>query len=152
MVRLSPMYTTGADLVFQTQKPTVMVKERIEVARANIAPNKVFRPLPVGAFVVDEDWNVSYGKFDAQGQRMFIGTYERTYGLYDNGTSGRGFVTQTTLLGNVRAWGAPHQTLLPTIAKVATSASQATTSSVFAPASISVDEKYNTGSTETFLT
>ena len=153
IVRLSPMYTTGSDLVFQTQKPAAIVKERIEVARANQAPSKLFRPLPAGAFVMDEDWNVSYGKFDAQGQRMFIGTYERTYQLLDNGDTGRGFATQETVqAGNVRAWGAPNQTLLPTIAKIATTSSQVLGNSIFDIDGITADQRYSTGPAETFVT
>jgi len=152
LVRLSTMYTTGADLVFQTQKPQAIVRERVEVARANVAPAKVFRPLPTGAYVMDEDWNVSFGKFDAQGQRMFIGTYERTYCMIDNGDNGRGFATQVNAtFGNIRAWGAPNQTLLPTVASIATTASQETNASVFA-GSISADQKYNTGAAQTFIT
>jgi hypothetical protein len=153
VVRLSPMYTTGSDVVFQTQKPAVRVKERIEVARANQAPNKVFRPLPTGAFVLNEDWNVSFGKFDAQGQRMFVGTYERTYQVWDQGDTGRGFVTQaTTAAGNVRAWGAPNQTVLPTIAKIATTASQGLTTPTFGTAGVTTAERYSTGPAETFVT
>jgi hypothetical protein len=153
VVRLSPMYTTGADVVFQTQKPSVLVKERVEVARANQAPSKVFRPLPTGALVMGEDWNVSYGKFDAQGQRMFIGTYERTYQLWDQGDTGRGFVTQASLAaGNVRAWGAPNQTVLPTIAAIATTASQSTTTPTFGTGGVGADQRYSTGPAETFVT
>lgn len=152
IVRLSPMYTTGADLVFQTQKPLATVRERIEVAKANVAPGKVLRPLPTGAFVMSEDWNVTFGKFDAQGNRVFVGTFERTYALIDDGNAGRGFATQETgSFGNVRAWGAPSSTLVPTIAKVATSASQDLAASVFA-GSMTADEKYATGATETFVT
>jgi hypothetical protein len=152
LVRLSPMYVTGADLVFQTQKPLATVRERIEVAKANVAPGKVLRPLPTGAFVLSEDWNVTFGKFDAQGNRVFVGTFERTYAMIDDGNAGRGFATQATgAFGNVRAWGAPSSTLVPTIAKVATTASQDTSASVFA-GSMSADQKYGTGATETFVT
>lgn len=114
MVRLSPMYVTAADLVFQTEKPRVLVKERIEVARMNQAPPKVQRGAPDQAMLHGEDWKVSAGSFDAEGNRLFTGIYERTYSLYDSGAgSTNGYATQTVGGVNFRRWAAPNTTVMP---------------------------------------
>lgn len=136
IVRLSPMYVDTADFVFQTKKPEVRVRERVEVARANQAPPKEIRPLPTNAYVKSEDWRVTSGKFDAQGQRMFTGIFERDYVLYDSGSgSSVGFYTFTTPGGgDVRAWGAPNETLLGTYSPTAFNEGNAPGSSVFANA------------------
>jgi hypothetical protein len=151
IVRLSPMYVDAADVTMQTRKPCVYVSERTEVARMNQAPPKSIRPLPTNAYLTDDNWHVAYGKFDAQGNRMFTGIYERTYAMYDPGTSGAGFVTQTAPSGaQLRAWGAPNGTIIPTLAPIGTSASQSTASSVFALATTNA-ARY-TVPTETFVT
>jgi hypothetical protein len=136
IVRLSPMYVDTADFVFQTKKPEVRVRERVEVSRANQAPPKEIRPLPTNAYVKSEDWRVTSGKFDAQGQRMFTGIFERDYTLYDSGgVSGVGFYTFTTPGGaDLRAWGAPNETLLGTYSPTAYNEGNAPGSSVFANA------------------
>ena len=133
IVRLSPMYLTAPDLLFQTSKPTPVIREIIRVVRANQAPAQVFRVVPTGAYLKSEKWKVTYGKLDPQGQRIFTGVYEREIALYDLGgaTPSNGFFSQATPGGaNVRAWKAPNQTLLATLTQLATSASQETTLSV----------------------
>lgn len=151
IVRLSPMYVDAPDVTMQTRKPCVYVTERVETARANQAPPKEIRPLPSNAYLTDDNWHVAYGKFDAQGNRMFTGIYERTFAMYDPGTSGAGFVTQTAPSGaQLRAWGAPNSVILPTLAPVGTPGSQSTTSSVFALAT-TTPARY-TVPTETFVT
>lgn len=151
IVRLSPMYVDAPDVTMQTRKPCVYVTERVETARANQAPPKVIRPLPDNAYLTDDNWHVSYGKFDAQGNRMFTGIYERTFAMYDPGTSGAGFVTQTAPSGaQLRAWGAPNSVILPTLAPTGTPASQSTSSSVFALATTN-PARYGVP-TETFVT
>lgn len=112
MVRLSPMYVGASDLVFQTQKPRVIVREHIEIARLNQAPPKVQREAPDEATLYKEDWRVAAGTFDAQGNRLFTGIYEREYSLYDAGTSINGFSTQTVGGVNFRRWGAPNGTVV----------------------------------------
>lgn len=135
IVRLMPMYVDAPDLVMQVRKPCVHVTERIEVSRLNQAPAKQVRPLPAYAYLVSDDWNVTFGKYDAQGNRMFTGVYERTYAVYDSGGPGQGFVTQTAPGGAVlRAWGAPQQTVLPTLSLLGYTETQQATSNVFAVA------------------
>jgi hypothetical protein len=151
IVRLSPMYIDAPDVTMQTRKPCVYVTERVETARSNQAPPKEIRPLPSNAYLTDDDWHVAYGKFDAQGNRTFTGIYERTFAMYDPGTSGAGFVTQTTPSGaQLRAWGAPNQIIIPTLAPVGTPGSQATTASVFDLATAN-PARYSVP-TETFVT
>jgi len=131
MCRLSTMYMTGADFVFQTRKPCVRVRERVEISQANSAPAKVFRPAPEGAFLYSETWDVAFGKFDAQGNRMFTGIYERTYQMYDGGENA-GFFTQTIAgLPSYRAWNSASLRISPTLSAVATTASQEATETVF---------------------
>jgi len=134
--RLSPMYTDTTDFLFQTRKPCVIVTERTEASRANVAPGKATRPLPTGAYLISDNYQVAFGKYDGQGNRLFTGVYDRTFAMYDNGgSSSHGFYSQTTPGGpSVRAWQAPNNVVLPTIALTGTTASQATTSSVFAAA------------------
>lgn len=147
LIRLTTMYKDKPDIVLQTRKPYVLVSERIEVAKANTAPTKFNRPLETGSFLVSEDWNVSYGKFDPQGNRLFTGIFERTYALRDLGgdpvgdapTTVNGFVTD----GQVRRWQAPNETLLPTISVLATTASQATSTTVFGTTGTVTPERYN---------
>ena len=132
LVRMAPMYIAAAELVLQTQRPRVFVTERVEIARANTAPDKLMRPLPVDAMLVSDDWNVSFGKFDQQGTRMFVGVYERTFSMYDNGTTSGGYFTDATAYaGSVRGWSAPNSIIQPSISPVATGASQVLASSVF---------------------
>lgn len=134
--RLSPMYTDTTDYVFQTRKPSVIITEEAEAARNNNAPGKIFRPLPTGAYLLNDNANVSFGKYDAQGQRLFTGVYQRKYALYDaGGTTTNGFYTQTAPSGAaLRAWAPPNETLLPTLSYTGTTASQSTGSDVFANA------------------
>jgi hypothetical protein len=132
IVRMSPMYTAGADLVLQTRKPLVIVSERVEVSRANTAPDKVIRPMPAGAILLRDEWNVAFGKFDPQGNRLFTGVYDRTFQMYDSGAGGAGYATTATAYaGNVRSWAAPNGVIRPTLSALGTTASQATGSSVF---------------------
>lgn len=132
IVRMSPMYTAGADLVLQTRKPLVLVSERVEVSRANTAPDKVIRPTPAGAIMLRDEWNVAFGKFDPQGNRLFTGVYERTFQMYDSGLGGAGYATSATAYaGNVRSWTAPNGVIRPTLSALGTTASQGTTDSVF---------------------
>lgn len=133
MVRLSVMYTSGADLLFQTRKPHVRIRERVEVSRANTPPAKLYRSMPTQAYLLGEDWNVTYGKYDAQGNRLYTGVYEREYALYDNGQEGaQGFYTSIAgYAGVVRRWQAPVATVSATMSPIGTSASQNSGLSVF---------------------
>jgi hypothetical protein len=150
--RLSPMYVDTGDFLFQTRKPSVLVSEKAESSRANVAPAKYMRPLPTGAFLVHDNFNCSFGKYDPQGQRLFSGVYERTYALYDlGGNSGNGFTTQTAPSGaNLRAWVPPNNVVLPTLSATGTALSQSTASSVFAAAT-TADARYPVYG-ETFVT
>jgi hypothetical protein len=152
MVRLSTMYLDKADIVLQVGKPVVRVKEHLEVAKANTAPTKVFRPLPAGAILISENYDVSFGKFDTQGQRMFVGSFDREFQMYDpGGGSGNGFSTQTSVAaGQVRAWAAPNGKLNATLAQIATNASQGSTASVFGSQPVAALSYLTPG--ETFVT
>lgn len=130
--RLSVMGNLNLDVLVQTRKPKILVKERVEISRLNQAPAKVVRPMPWRSMLVSENWDVSYGKFDAQGNRLFTGIYERIVQLYDAGPSTPGWSQQSySVYGNLRTWSAPYGTVLPTIGANATSVSQATSSNVF---------------------
>jgi hypothetical protein len=132
LVKMSPMYVDASELVFQTRKPVVEVRERTETARMNQAPPKSMRPMPVDSYVVGEDWRVSFGKFDAQGNRNMSGVFERELAMYDDGTSSGGYTTETIGGISIRKWNAPNAYVMPTLSPVATTASQQTAGSVFA--------------------
>lgn len=156
MIRMTAMYNDGADLLLQVEKPVVFVTEIQETAQVNSAPSKVTRPVPKDGYVVGEDWSVSFGKFDPQGNRVFTGVYERTVAMYDSGevtppatvTEG-GYTNQVTdYAGTVRAWASPTLSVIPTISPIATNDSQELDTDVFAvshtatPSAITADEKY----------
>jgi hypothetical protein len=123
IVRLSPMYVSTADFVFQTRKPIATVVERVEVSRMNQSPPKVLRQLPSNAYLLNDDWQVSWGQYDSQGNRLFSGVYTREYAMYDPGGDAlatSGFSTQTAPSGaGLRAWGAPNETVLPSFSPTA---------------------------------
>lgn len=131
IVRLSPMYVNEPDLTFQTRKPQVVLNEHIEIIRMNQAPAKVQRPIPAGFYLLDDNWKVSFGQFDAQGNRVFTGIYTRQLAGYDTGggTTSAGFYDFTAPGGEtLRAWAAPNSTLLPALVPTASSGSQESTS------------------------
>lgn len=129
-VRLNPMCATAKEIVLQMTRPKVRVAERVEIARVNEPPPKTMRPLPDGAFLVSDNWDVSYGKYDAQGQRVFTGIYNRTYELYD-ADANTGFATFGSGIGTITTWSAPDGQVLSAISPFGTSASQSTGSTVF---------------------
>lgn len=150
MVRVPTMYSTYNDYVYQIHKPRVIVTERIEVSRANTAPSRILRPKPPSCIVLSEDWNVAFGKFDMQGQRLFTGIYERKLELFiqtfDAGGGGdppapadpdwNGFYiipynASTNQAGDVVAWKAMNGFVLPTLSNLATDVSQASNTHVF---------------------
>lgn len=140
LVRMSSMYISGTDLVLQTRRPIVLVTERVEVARANTAPDKLMRPFPAGAMLVRDEWNVSFGKFDQQGTRMFVGVYDRTFSMYDDGGGTGGYSTVASdYAGNIRQWTAPNGSLQPSISPIATTGSQDLAHSVFATNTVAVN-------------
>jgi hypothetical protein len=107
------MYPSGQDLVFQTRKPRVLLTEHVEVVRMNQAPSKIMRELPANCVVKSEDWRVAFGKYDAQGQRVFTGVFERTMELYDpGGTPVVGFYNNTIGGVTFRNWVAPNSTII----------------------------------------
>jgi len=149
IVRLSTMYTDQPDLVLQVRKPQVLVSEHVEIVQANKAPEKSFRPMPAQSNLTQERWSVAYGRFDAQGNRMFTGIYDRQYSLFDAGAStDNGFITQNNAYtGNVRAWNSPTQTFNPSLTPTATLASQTTTASVINTAGTAAEERYSVPTT-----
>lgn len=155
LVRLSPMYYNAQDLVFQTKKPEVRISERLEISKVNQAPARVVRPLPTGAYIVAENWDVSFGRYDAQGNRVFTGIFERVYALYDIGgtppTAGaptaNGFYefvgTAGPLNGDtVRGWKAPNGTVAASISPIATAASQQLAQSVLSNTADQIAARY----------
>ena len=133
IVKMSPMYVSAPELVFQTKKPVVHLTERTENCRMNQAPPKSLRPLPADAYVMGEDWRVSFGRFDAQGNRVFSGVFEREIAMYDDGTTSGGYNNFTTPGGAIcRRWNAPNLYVLPSLSPIATTASQQTAGSVLA--------------------
>lgn len=86
MVIASRMHPDQADSVFQVHHPRARFKEIIEVVQMNEAPRRIRRPLPASGVLVGEEWKASFGKIDAQGNRNYIGVYERTYEIADPGS------------------------------------------------------------------
>lgn len=151
MVKVPTMYRDGIDFVFQIHKPRVVVTERIEVSRANTAPSRILRPKPPSSIVLSEEWNVAFGKFDMQGNRLYTGIYERKVELFiqsfDAGGGGdppapanadyNGFYIipyngSTNPTGDIVAWKAMNGYVLPTLSNLGTNAGQGSTSHVFA--------------------
>lgn len=152
VIRLASCDIERRDCVFQLQKPDVRITERVEISTVNKAPSRIYRPMPIGAYLVSEDWNVNFGRFDPQGQRTFTGIFERTIGLYytavafdqpdpenpvpiPSGMTNNGFYPQTYTLGpsqdqQILEWRSPQTALNPTLTPTATDASQETTVSV----------------------
>jgi hypothetical protein len=123
IIRLSPMYVDTPDFVFQTRKPIATVIERVEVSRMNQSPPKVLRELPTNAYLLNDDWQVSWGQYDSQGNRLFSGIYTREYAMYDPGGDAlatSGFDTQAAPSGaDIRVWGAPNESVLPSFSPTA---------------------------------
>lgn len=90
---LNRMRNDLPDAAYQARKPRVVIRERTEVVRLNQAPSRVMRPLPVAAILLGETWDVSVGRFDAQGNRQFVGVYERRVQMRDWGTTDYSGVT-----------------------------------------------------------
>jgi hypothetical protein len=135
MVRASTMYPSGQDLVFQTRKPRVLLTEHVEVVRMNQAPSKIMRELPANCVVKSEDWRVAFGKYDAQGQRVFTGVFERTMELYDpGGTPVVGFYNNTIGGVTFRNWVAPNSTIIAARNPNTTDGGQLNTTGVLAAA------------------
>jgi hypothetical protein len=86
MTVASRMHPDMPDAVFQVQHPRATLKERIEVVQMNEAPRRFRRPLPAAGVLISEEWNASFGKLDAQGNRNYVAVYERTYQVADPGT------------------------------------------------------------------
>lgn len=131
LVKMTPMYVGASELVFQTKRPVVHVKEHIETVRMNQAPPRTLRPMPTDAYVCGEDWRVAFGRFDAQGNRAFTGVFDREFAMYDDGSSAGGYATETVAGITIRKWSAPNNYVTPTLSPIATQASQQTTGSVF---------------------
>lgn len=106
--RLCTAYNTGADFVFQIEKPVVILTEKATVTRLNQNPAKPMRPSPTGFIVLDEKWNVEAGAGDPQGQRAYKGTFVRTGMAYDGGGTTSGGYSNTTIGSlTLRKWSPP---------------------------------------------
>lgn len=120
---LNRMRNDLPDAAYQARKPRVVIRERTEIVRLNQAPSRVMRPLPSAAILLGETWDVSVGRFDAQGNRQFVGVYERRVQMRDWGAANTnaitGFKTATAnnptgqggivgpSIGDYRHWSAP---------------------------------------------
>lgn len=85
IVIASRMQPEAVDAVFQVRHPMVLITERVEIVQLNKAPQRQSRALPKGAWIKSQRWDVSFGKLDAQGNRTYIGIFERTYQMRDVG-------------------------------------------------------------------
>lgn len=150
IVRIPVMLLDSPDRVVQTKKPTVIVTEHIEIVRMNQAPPKVQRPQPAYFVIQGEEWSVSAGKMDAQGNRAFTGIYTRTLIGRDQGITGdevnlSGFYTATytedSRTISLRAWKAPAELLIAPIIPLLTDASQQSTEDVFLQLVSPTDER-----------
>lgn len=143
ITRFSTMYLDQADFLVQVRKPVVRVRERLEVSKANRAPARVMRPMPSGSILVYENWDVTFGKFDGQGQRVFVGIYEREVEMYDSGAGGGaagfGTVSASGGLGQVRRWSAPNGKVVAALSPLGTDASQSVATGVFTPLASPMD-------------
>jgi hypothetical protein len=90
IVIASRMQPDAVDAVFQVRHPMVLITERVEIVQMNKAPQRASRPLPKGAWIKSQRWDVSFGKLDAQGNRTYIGVFERSYQMRDVGLQGGG--------------------------------------------------------------
>lgn len=106
--RLCTAYNTGADYLFQIEKPVVVLTEKVEVTRLNQNPAKPMRPGPAGFMVVDEKWNIEAGAGDPQGQRAYKGVFVRTSMAFDGGgTTSNGYASATVGGVTIRTWSPP---------------------------------------------
>jgi len=104
MHRLQTLYDVGADFVFQAGKASVIVTEQATVRKANEPPNRIFRPIPAGFVVLEDDWRVNHGDIDPAGHRTFTGVWTRRLLSYDGGGStSNGYST----VGGRRQWWVP---------------------------------------------
>lgn len=85
MHRLQTLYDQGSDFVFQAGKASVIVEEQATVRRTNLPPNRIFRPIPAGFLVLEDDWRVNHGDIDPAGHRTFTGVWTRRLLSYDTG-------------------------------------------------------------------
>lgn len=131
LIHVSPMYNDQLELSFQVRKPCVRVTERMEVTQANSPPARTMRAVRTGSLLISEDWKVSFGNFDAQGQRVYTGIYERVYELRDTGTANGFSSVNYSATGTVRVWHAPFDLVLPALGSLATNASQSSTVDAF---------------------
>jgi len=104
MHRVQTLYTQGADFVFQVGKPAVILEEATTVRRIGSPPSRVFRPIPAGFLVVNDDWKVNHGDVDASGHRVYTGVYTRSLMAYDGGgATSNGYST----VSGRRQWWSP---------------------------------------------
>ena len=104
MHRLQTLYTQGSDFVFQAGKAAVVLEETTTVRRIGSPPTRVFRPIPAGFVVVNDDWKVNHGDVDPTGHRTFTGIYTRTLMAYDGGgATSNGYST----VSGRRQWWSP---------------------------------------------
>lgn len=126
--RLCTAYNTGADYVFQIEKPMVALVEKQTVNRLNQNPAKSMRPTPANFFVADERWEVDAGAGDAQGNRSYVDTFVREAVAFDGGgaTSG-GFSSATIGSLTFRVYSPPASQVAGGLDPTMTSASQEST-------------------------
>jgi hypothetical protein len=104
MHRLQTLYTQGSDFVFQVGKPAVILEESTTVRRIGSPPTRVFRPIPAGFVVINDDWKVNHGDVDASNHRVYTGVYTRSLMAYDGGgATSNGYST----VGGRRQWWSP---------------------------------------------
>ena len=77
MVLLRSSRIGTPDTPVQMHKPTVLLISEVTVCRLGLPPERPLRPLPPGAVVMQQDFNVSTGEIDANNQRCFMGHFKR---------------------------------------------------------------------------
>lgn len=143
------------DAVYQTSHPVVTVRERAEIVQLNVAPGRYMRPVPTGGVVLGETWNVSLGRFDAQGNRQFVAVWERRvrqraisdYTTYNSADKSGFAVTQSAAMidrngstaapafGDYVAWQPSAVALNPPQSDIISTTAQDVTASVLDPLS-----------------
>ncbi len=122
---------TQPDLRCQWGRPVVELMETAEYARQGSPPERLIRPMPYGATLVDETWDVTSGRPDANGNRLFVGRFVRKFRLGAN-AGNTNWTQRTNDDGmNYLEWWANNGQVLPGYDATIVAAAQAgTTSSV----------------------
>ena len=104
MVLLRSSRIGTPDTPVQMHKPTVLLISEVTVCRLGAPPERPLRPLPPGATVISQDFNVSTGEIDANNQRCFMAHYRRVARLHQTDSAPSYILPDSALEGPVKFW------------------------------------------------